>query len=249
MASFSTQVHAHRHDCEHSPPPKLNEGHALPYTDFMINPVPIRVEKSFALSCFEMDRRHWLYACSQKPFLGALLFQPFSSIHLQKLHTTNKKKTYLTVSDIYRILRKRRVLTGQDLGRKREKVRESPPGTARLLRDIANLLQNPPHFLLLGLSGEAFRLLRRSLKSEFRATVIWKGFLDLDPVPFWEMLGDWRCFCYGRQAMSLRLRGHSIGLGTGTDKDSRMKSEDGVPVAPASLGSCICMTQHLGSAR
>lgn len=107
--------------CEHSPPPKLNEGHALPYTDFMINPVPIRVEKSFALSCSEMDRRHWLYACSQKPFLGALLFQPFSSIHLQKLHTTNKKKTYLTVSDIYRILRKRRVLTGQDLGRKREK--------------------------------------------------------------------------------------------------------------------------------
>lgn len=102
-------------------PPKLNEGHALPYTDFMINPVPIRVEKSFALSCSEMDRRHWLYACSQKLFLGALLFQPFSSIHLQKLHTTNKKKTYLTVSDIYRILRKRRVLTGQDLGRKREK--------------------------------------------------------------------------------------------------------------------------------
>lgn len=37
--------------------------------------------------------------------------------------------------------------------------------------------------------------------------------------------------------------------GTGTDKDSRMKSENGVPVAPASLGSCICMTQHLGSAR
>lgn len=102
------------------------------------------------------------------------------------------KKTHLTVSDIYGILGKGRVLTGQDLGRKKKKVRESLPGTASLLRDIANLLQNPPHFLLLGLSGELFCLLRRSLKSESRAMAIWKGFLDLDPAPFWEMLRDGR---------------------------------------------------------
>lgn len=206
MASFSTQVHVHRHDCEHSPPPKLNEGHALPYTDFMINPVPIRVEKSFALSCSEMDRRHWFYACSQKPFLGALLFQPFSSIHLQKLHTTNKKTLIWQFLIFTKFWESAGFSQDKTWGRRGRKVRESPPGTASLLRDIANLLQNP-HFLLLGLSGEVFRLLRRSLKSEFRATVIWKGFLDLDPVPFWEMLGDRRCFCYGRQAMSLSLRG------------------------------------------
>lgn len=171
---------------------KAERGDARPSTDFMINPVPISV-RSFPLSCSEMDTRHWLYACLQKPFLRALLFQPFLSIHLQKLHPNNNKKNpYLTVFDIYGILRKGRVLTGQDLGRKRKKVRESLPGTASLLRDIANLLQNPPHFLLLGLSGELFCLLRRSLKSESRVTAIWKGFLDLDPAPFWEMLRDGR---------------------------------------------------------